>query len=113
MKIKTTFINNNNLNLLWSYVFLVALLISNQVSKCQMDSDDNDEVGGSLLSLAAPASANIKGNANNNLFTNPIQDKLNKMDALANLIDQNGINCLMSFFLILKFIFYFSYRFII
>lgn len=92
MKIKTIFKNNRDLNLMWSYVFLVFLILSNKVSKCQLDSDDNDEVGGSLLSLAAPTtSGNGQANPLNNLFTNPIQNKLNQMDAIAKLVEKNGI----------------------
>lgn len=94
MKIKTKYNKNSDLKLLWSYVFLVVLLLSNKVSKCQLDSDDSDEVGGSLLSLAAPANATMSrtnGNTINNLFANPIQEKLDKMDALAKLVEKNGI----------------------
>lgn len=90
MKIKTRFRNNRDLNLIWTYVFLVVLILSNKVTKCQLDSDDSDEVGGSLLSLAAPATSNNNANPINNLFTNPIQEKLNNMDAVAKLAVQNG-----------------------
>ena len=93
MKIKTRIINNTDLKLLWSYVFLVVLLISNKVTKCQMDSEDKDEVGGSLLSLAAPTTnnQNNKADSTNNLFTNPLQEKLNNMNAITKLAEQNGI----------------------
>ena len=93
MKIKTKFRNNRDLNLMWSYVFLVVLILSNKVSRCQLDSDDSDEVGGSLLSLAAPAATgNAQANPLNNLFTNPIQEKLNNMEAaVAKLAEKNGI----------------------
>ncbi len=88
MKIKKNITTNGDLKLLWSYVFIIILLLSNKVSKCQLNSDDSEEVGGSLLSLASPASKN--GNKNN-LFTNPIQEKLNKIESLAKLVERNGI----------------------
>jgi hypothetical protein len=58
-----------------------------------MDSEDNDEVAGSLLSLAAPTANNQNNTADstNNLFTNPLQEKLNNMNAITKLAKQNGI----------------------
>jgi len=58
-----------------------------------MDSEDKDEVGGSLLSLAAPTTnnKNNKADSTNNLFTNPLQEKLNNMNAITKLAEQNGI----------------------
>jgi len=51
-----------------------------------LDSDDSDEVGGSLLSLASPSSS-----ASNNLFINPVQDQINNINVVAKLAEENGI----------------------
>lgn len=92
MKIKTSVKNNANSTLIWSYCFLVVLLITAKVSKCQSDSGDDDEVGGSLLSLAAPSTNNENGkkDSTSNLFANPLQDKLKKIDAISKLAEKNG-----------------------
>ena len=91
MKIKTKNKNSTkNYKLIWSYVFTVVLLLSNQISLCQLDSDDNDEVGGSLLSLASPVTNNNNSNSANSLFVNPVQDQINNMAALTKLALENG-----------------------
>jgi len=92
MIIKTEFKKKNFYSLIWSYFFILVLLLNDQVFKCQFDTEDNDEIGGSLLSLASPAPANSTDNqVANNLFSNPLQDKLNEMNALTKLTEENGI----------------------
>lgn len=44
-----------------------------------------DNVGGSLMSLASPTESN-----SNSLFSNPLQDQIDKNNALNDLIDKNG-----------------------
>jgi hypothetical protein len=90
MKLKTKINTIHNFNFICSCFFILVLLNSIQFLHCEsFDTGDDDDVGGSLLSLASPK---LSSSAASALFTNPAQETLNKMAAINKLINQNGNN---------------------
>lgn len=62
-----------------TYLFIGILLLC-------LNLIQSDDVGGSLMSLASPDAST----SNSNLFTNPIQEKIDSGDALNSLVAKNG-----------------------